>query len=274
MPTFESLTRFREPTGKGRGWLLLCLLLAAALGACESSGPEIKVPARLLYLEAESLEDQGLFSEAVTKFQQVADENVGTRLGSFAYLRLAEIRSKQEKWVEAETNYRLFLTVNSSSRFRPYVFSRLLQVNENLTFTGVFFPEKEFDRDMQPSNKIITEYIRFFLLHADSIYLPQVLPIYHSARKTLAKHELLVADYYFRKGQFNAAAHRYYTLLRNFPDYDDPRTVLKKLISSYRNNQQQELAEEMERIYQDRFGPRAPGEKSLATKPPLGNASS
>lgn len=243
-----------------------CAALSAALIGCSgsSSGSDKTLePGRAVFQDGQLLEDQGLFSEAIDKFKKVSTENQGTRLSSFAYLRLAELYSRQEDWLQAETNYRLFLSANSNSHLNAYVLYRLLQVNDKKSYTGLMFPEREVDRDMEPNRQIITEYKRFYLLYPQSMYTPEVTPIYKAARRSLAQHEILVADFYLRHGEFNAAATRYLYALRNFPELGDPEYALRQLIFAYRKDQQPDLADEMQRTYDERYG--KPGTSSHAS---------
>lgn len=84
--------------------------LAGLVTACSGDvASTIQQPPRMLFQDAQALEDEGLYTEAIDKFKKVSSENQGTRLGSFAYLRLAEMYSHQEDWLQADTNYRLFL---------------------------------------------------------------------------------------------------------------------------------------------------------------------
>jgi len=235
-------------------WLVAGMLLASwALGGCESTQPKSKEPARLLYLQAQALGDQDLYSDAIEKYNKVIEQNPGTLLASFAYLKLAEINELQEKWEEAETNYRIFLTLHRNSGMTSYVLYRLIVAQHERSFTGVFFKEREVDRDMAPNRKIMREYTRFFFLYPKSVFLDEVSTYYRSAQKTLAEYEQLVGEFYFDRGLYNAAAFRFYHLLRNFPDYPNTEAILIDLIKAYRRNQQPELAEEMERILQERF---------------------
>jgi outer membrane protein assembly factor BamD len=167
---------------------------------------------------------------------------------------MAELYSRQEDWLQAETNYRLFLSANSNSHLNAYVLYRLLIMNDKKSYTGLFFPEREIDRDMEPSKQIILEYKRFYLLYPQSVYAPDVVPIYRAARRTLALHELIVADFYLRREEYNAAAARYLYVLRNFPEQPDPQYSLRRLIEAYRKDQQPDLAAEMQRIYEERYG--------------------
>ena len=240
-----------------QGWIATAsaLLVLLSLAACGSTSDNIQVPARLLYLEGQHLEDQGLFSEAVEKFERLVSQHPGTGLGSNGYLRLAELYSRQEEWSKAETNYRLYLGANVGSPLNTYVLYRLLRVNHEQAYTGLLFPEREVDRDMEPNRQIMLEYRRFYLLHPRSLYLPEAAEIHRAAEETLARHEVLVADFYFRRGQYNAAAGRYLYALRNYADHVDTRYALGRLISAYRQDQQLDLAEEMQRVFSQRFGP-------------------
>ena len=164
------------------------------LAACGATVDNVQSPARLLYLEGQHLEDQGLFTEAAEKFEKLVSQHPGTRLGGHGYLRLAELYSRQQEWIKAETNYRMFLAANSGSPLSSYVLYRLLRVNHEQSYTGLFFPEREIDRDMEPNRKIMLEYRRFYLLHPQSLYLPEAVTIFRAAEDTLARHEVIVAD--------------------------------------------------------------------------------
>jgi outer membrane protein assembly factor BamD len=232
---------------------LLPALISLLLAGCGETNLQVQMPARTLYFDALNLEDQEMFSESITKMQSVATENPGTRLGTFAYLKLGELYSKQENWIEADTNYRLFLSLNSNSHLTPYVLYRLMVVNYNAGLTGLFFPEREVDRDMEPNRRLLVEFKRFFLLYPNSPYLEDVRPYYRAARELLARYELMVGDFYYRKESFYSAIGRYLYLLRNFPEYPETREVMEKLIRAYRANQQEELALEIERIHRLRY---------------------
>lgn len=258
--------RFRRPRGLPAWFATIGLVAAMAAGlvGCSQTDSPLgtQIPARLLYFEAMELEDQGLYSEAATRLETLVAENPGTRLGTFSYLKLAEIYSAQDKWPEADTNYRQFLILNSNSHLTPYVLYKLMVANYELGLTGLFFPTREVDRDMEPNRRLELEFKRFFLLYPNSIYLDEVRPFYRKARELLAAYELLVGDFYFDREMFHSAIGRYLYLLRNFPEYPDTRLVLEKLIDAYRNNRQIDFADEMERIYRLRYIGRGGGDSA------------
>lgn len=232
-------------------WVVVCLLAVLGLAACEQPKPKLKMPARLLYYQGERLMDQKLYGEAVTKFQAVADQNPGTMLGSYAYLQIADARVLQDEMSKADTNYRLFLGSQETSHLTPYVLYRLAEVNDKESYTGVFFPTRETDRDQTANHQLIQDYRRFYFLYPNSMFLPKVRQYANNARNTLAAHERGVGDFYFDRKHYNAAASRYLYLLRHYPDYPEAPAVLKRLIVAYRRNQQPKLAAELERLHKE-----------------------
>ncbi len=254
----------RSPLRLQAALCLLALLAALTLAACETPKPKMKTPARLLYYQAQALMDQELYSDAITKFQEVADENQGSLLGSFAYLELADVYSRQEEWLKADTNYRLFLGASQTTHLTPFVLYSLVKVNRSRSFTGLFFPTREVDRDQMPNRQIIQEYNRFYFLYPTSMFLDEVRGYAQDARQTLAEHERQVANFYYNRGHYNAAAGRYLYLLRNYPSYPDTLGVLTRLVQAYRRNQQPDEAAEMERLLKQ-----FPGTPPPAPAPPV-----
>ena len=234
--------------------IITVMVMLNLLGGCETSTELTQIPARLVYVEAESVENQGLYSEAITQYEKLIKENPGTRLATFSYLRIAELQAKLEKWKEAETNYRAFLALQPKSHLTPFLLYRLLQINHERSYTGLLFREREIDRDMAPNRNIILEYKRFLLLYPHNPYLEEVTPVYQEALATLAESELMVGNFYFKKEQYNAAIGRYQYLLRNYPAYPKVRMVLQNLIKAYERNNQPDLAREMRHIETLRFG--------------------
>src|SRR5262249_13849345 len=123
------------------------------------------------------------------------------------------------------------------------------------------------DRDVEPNRQIMLEYKRFYLMHPSSIYLEEAVPIYRDAQNTLAQHEIIVADFYFRRKLYHAAATRYLYALRNFADHVDTKYALGRLIEAYRLDQQADLADEMQRIYDTAYGNRTSTAEPAATQP-------
>ncbi len=231
-----------------QGYLVFLLLLAGCTGT-----EETRVPARELYYKATvALEDE-LFNEATERLTQIIGQSPGTRLATVAYLKLGDLYFQQNKWEEAETNYRLFLALNPNSHLTPYVLNRLIALNYKRNVTGLLFTSRDFDRDMEPNRKIIQEYQRFFFLYPNNAYLTDVKEFLIKARSDLAEYEFLVANFYFEQQAFNSAILRYLHLLKHYPEYPKTQEVGIKLIEAYEANRQPHLAAEMRKALEVRF---------------------
>lgn len=231
-------------------WYCYCIsffiVLFLVQGCAETQ--EIRVPARELYYQGFMSYEDGFFSDAEEKWKKIIEEHPGTRLATLAYLKMGDIDYERSQWDDADSNYRMFLILNPKSHLTPYVFNRLIALNYERNVRGLFFKEREYDRDMEPNRKIIQDHQRFFLLYPSSGYLTDVHSNMLKARSDLAKHEFLVANFYFDHEAFDSAILRYMYLLKYFPEYPNTEEVTERLIEAYRRNQQFDLADEMEQV--------------------------
>ena len=225
------------------------------LAACKDNEDQIRIPARELYNTAFMAYEDELYQEAEDKFKKLTEEHPGTRLATLAYLKMGDLNFQRGKWDEAESAYRLFLTLNPNSHLTPYVLNRLIALNYNQNVGGLIFKERSYDRDMEPNRKIIQEYQRFVLMYPQNVYRSEVYEYLLKARSDLAEYEFLVGNFYFKNEAYNSAIQRYLYLLKNYPEYPKTEEVGAKLIQAYYKNQQPYLAQEMEKVLEFRFKP-------------------
>ena len=222
------------------------LLLLGLIQSCsDSANIQIRLPSAELYHQAMvSIEDE-YYNEALNNFEILIEEHAGTRLATLAHLKMGDIYFIQSKWEESETSYRQFLLLNQRSHLTPYVLNRLIALNYERNYYGVFFKSRDYDRNMEPNRKLIKEYQRFYLLFPKSPYLEEVKEYHSRVMSDLAEHELNVANYYFEKQSYHSAIGRYLYLLKNYPDFHQTANVAERLVEAYRLNRQPELADEI-----------------------------
>jgi len=218
------------------------------LQSCGDEAKKIRVPAVELYHEAFVAYEDEYYQEAEKKFQVLVEEHPNTQLATLAYLKMGDLNFKRSKWEDAEVNYRMFLTLNPQSHLTPYVLNRLIGLNFEKNYYGIFFPSRNFDRNMEPNRIILKEYRRFYLFYPKSPYLEEIQEYQHKARAELAEHEFLVGNFYFRGKLFTSAAERYLYLLQHYPEFPRTEEVARKLIEAYRLNGEPILAQEMEEV--------------------------
>ena len=218
------------------------------LQSCGDEVKKMRVPALELYQEAYVAYEDEFFQESEKKFQALVDEHPNTQLSNLAFLKMGDLNFQRSKWEDAEVNYRMFLTLNPQSHLTPYVLNRLIALNFEKNYYGIFFPSRNFDRNMEPNRTILKEYRRFYLLYPNSPYLEEIQEYQHKARAELAEHEFLVGNFYFRGKLFTSAAERYLYLLQQYPEFPRTEEVARKLIEAYRLNGEALLAQEMEEV--------------------------
>ena len=226
----------------------IILVVLYVIVGCSQTTPqsmEEKYDAAIEYM------DRGNYSLAMPLFQQVIDENPGTRYAAYAYLKLgdANLLTGESNYDEAESNYRIFLNYSSHSHLVPYVLSRLIELNFKRNISPVFGKEYEYSRDPHHFRKIITEYQRFYFLFPESLYLKDAKIYLDMSIEALAEHEFIIGNWYFDNSLFTSAIARYIYILRNYPYFKDINKVVERLIEAYQNNKQPNLADEMERTY-------------------------
>lgn len=195
--------------------------------------------------------DKGNYTNAIPLFQSIIEQNPGTRYAAYSYLKIADAHmlGGDGKWDEAETNYRIFLNINSYSHLVPYVLSRLMELNYKRNTSYFFGKDYAFSRDPEHFKKIISEYQRFYFLYPDSLYLKDAERYLNDSIEALAEHELLIGDWYFDHSLYEQAIYRYRYIMKEYPNFEGWERVVTKLIVAYRKNQQPHLAEEFQRVY-------------------------
>jgi outer membrane protein assembly factor BamD len=88
----------------------------------------------------------------------------------------------------------------------------------------------------------------------------------------MADYELLVAEFYIKKGSFNAAIERLEGLLKRYPDYKKIEKAMLDLGISYKKIGRQEKAEEYLKILLEKY-PNSPvtinAKKELSASGPV-----
>ena len=192
--------------------------------------------------------DNGNHSLAIPLLDQIIQESPGTRYAIYAYLKKGDaLMENAGKSDEAETNYRIFLHYSPHSHLIPYVISRLIELNHRKKTSLLFGRNYYYARSPDRFEKIIAEYQRFFLLYPHSLYLQDSKKYLDLSVEALAKYEMIIGDWYFEHSLYTAAIARYSYILNNYPNFKNRSRVVRKLIDTYKLNQQSTLAEEMER---------------------------
>lgn len=235
--------------------LVLTIAVVFAVSSCGGSSANVELMTmEEKYDAAIQFMDKGNYASATPLFQSIIEQNPGTRYAAYSYLKLADahILADDGKYDEAETNYRIFLNFNSYSHLVPYVLGRLIELNYKRNISFFFGREYAFSRDPEHFKKIINEYQRFFFLYPDSLYLKDAEKYLNNSIEALAEHELIIGNWYMDRSLYEQAIFRYRYIMREYPNFNGWQRVVEQLIVAYKNNQQPHLAEEFQRVYDEK----------------------
>jgi len=227
-----------EKRNKGRrkagSWLVLGLLLWG-LGGCGwfSSDTKKEQPEG----SADALIQEGLdayqsrkYEKAVEAFQALKDRYPYSQYAILAELKLADSYYLNKDYELAAASYKEFERLHPANEVIPYiVFQQAM---------SYFKQMPTVDRDQSRTFLALQEFNRLIKNHPQSEYIPQAKANRDEALKNLATHEFLIGEFYFKKGDCQAALGRFEFIEKNYPDIPRPpkmagyRETCQKKISS------------------------------------------
>jgi len=208
-----------EKRNKGRGragsWLVLGLLLWV-LGGCGwfSSDTKKEQPEG----SADALIQEGLdayqrqkYEKAVEAFQTLKDRYPYSQYAILAELKLADSYYLNKDYELAATSYKEFERLHPANEVIPYIIFQQAM--------SYFKQMPTVDRDQSRTFLAVQEFNRLIKNHPQSEYISQAKANRDEALKNLATHEFLIGEFYFKKGDCQAALGRFEYIDKNFQKY-------------------------------------------------------
>jgi outer membrane protein assembly factor BamD len=193
--------------------LLGCLLLGQVfLAACAGTSDDLRSGVK----KAISGVDEQIFLEDNVE-KQLFHPNVIMKRGEAFF--------EKEDYNEALTEYNRFLDLFRSHMLAPYAAFKIGEVHLKLA--------KSIDRDPDPIQKAITAFERVRKDYPGSRYDAQAQQKLEDCHNWLAQMHLFVGQFYYRRGSYLAAAHRFEQIIKTYPDRPVAPDALYFLAMSY-----------------------------------------
>lgn len=119
------------------------------------------------------------------------------------------------------------------------------------------FPQNDAERDPTSAHQSYQYFSELIQKFPDSRYSADAQQRMLYLRNKLARYELLVADYYYRRGAYLAAANRGKYVLDNYDRTPSVPDALEMMIKSYRKMGRKDLADDAERVLAKNYPDRA-----------------
>ena len=204
--------------------LLLCLLLplVGQLSGCAGDGDENDLVAdsgeEQIYNQAQGFLNSKNYDLAIRAFQALESRYPFGRYAEQAQLELIYAHYgayEPEAAIEAADRF-IRLHPQHPSVDYAYYMKGLATAGSSQDLLARFTPTDKTKRDTSYAKEAFAEFAQLVSRFPDSPYAPDARDRMVALRNLLARHEIHVANYYFRRGAYLAAANRGRYVVENF----------------------------------------------------------
>ena len=219
---------------------LCCALVALALVAC-SGNDELDLPAGAnssefeLYQEAQRYLRNKNYDLAVRALQLLESRYPFGRYAEQAQLELIYAHYnnfEHEASIEAADRF-IRLHPQHPNVDYAYYMKGLAAYTEQQNLFEQWLPRDQTKRDIGFAREAFSEFAQLLARFPDSPYAPDARARMIHLRNLLARHEINVANYYFKRGAFLAAANRGRYVVENFPQTPAVADGLAVMVQAY-----------------------------------------
>jgi outer membrane protein assembly factor BamD len=171
--------------------------------------------------------------EALKFFEYVRTKYPFSKYAALSELRLADLKFKQERWVEAADAYQQFVTLHPSHEEVDYAEFRVgvSYLRDAPSDFRLFPPAHE--KDQRQIEKAAQTLRAFVASRPQSKHAPEAKRLLADAEGRLAAHEWYVGEYYWKRERWAGAAGRYERLVEKYPGSRHEPEALMKMARAY-----------------------------------------
>ncbi|MGE0642527.1 MAG: outer membrane protein assembly factor BamD [Nitrospira sp.] len=125
-------------------------------------------------------------------------------------MKRGEAYFEKEEYAEALVEYNHFMDLHRNHVLAPYAAFRIGEIHFNMA--------KTIDRDPEPMEKAIAAFEQMRKDFPGSRYDAQAQQKLEECHTWIAQMHLFVGQFYFRRGSYLAAAHRFGQVIKTYPD--------------------------------------------------------
>ena len=134
-----------------------------------------------------------------------------------------------------------------------YYMRGLIEFNQNIGFFEKFFPVDYAKRDLTSLKRSFRDFNRLLHYFPNSRYAPDARQRMIYIRNILAKHELLIAQFYLERGMYVAAANRANEVVRHYQRTPSVPKALVVMEKAYRQLHMNKEADDSARVLKANF---------------------
>lgn len=140
-------------------------------------------------------------------------------------MKRGEAYFEKEEYAESLIEYKHFLDLHRNHVLAPYAAFRIGEIHLKMA--------KTIDRDPEPIQKAIAAFEQMQRDFPRSRYESQAQQKLQECHEWIAQMHLFVGQFYYRRGSYLAATHRFEQIMKNYPDMPVAADALFFLAKSY-----------------------------------------
>jgi outer membrane protein assembly factor BamD len=239
--------------------LLLCVALVVALPGCKTVGgwfgkdkdPKTETLAvEQLYDEAHDSLRGGHYGEAQRYYTRLIARFPFGPYNEQSQLDLAYAQYKAGKPDDATATIDRFIRTYPRHAHIDYAYylKAVINFDRNVSFLNKIFRTEPAARDLNAPTTSFNDFNEVLRRYPNSRYADDARQRMVYLRNELARHEMIVGLYYFRRGAYVSSANRARFLLENYPQSEHQGDAVALLAASYKGLGQEQLAADARRV--------------------------
>lgn len=215
---------------------LLTTGLLLLVGCASSSVDKTEgMSATTLYNEAKDEIGNGQWERAIQLLEKLEAKAAGTPLAQQAQLDKAYAQHKATETAQALATIERFMKLHPASPALDYAIylKGLVNFNDDMGLFSKYVRQDLAERDQKASKESFEAFKELVTRFPDSRYTPDARLRMTYIVNSLAKYEVFVARYYFRRGAYLAAIARAQQAIADYRDVPAQEEALSILVQSY-----------------------------------------
>lgn len=202
------------------------------------------------YDEAHSALESGDYQTAIKLYAKLEARYPYGRYAQQAQLETAYAHYKAEEPAAAIAAAERFIKLHPRHPHVDYAYylRGLASFEQGKNFLERFFPQDKSKRDPQAAHDSFRYFKELLTRFPNSRYAQDARQRMVFLRNNLARYEINVADYYFRRGAYLAAVNRAEYVLENYEKTPSVPVALGMMVRAYRKMELPELANDAMRV--------------------------
>jgi outer membrane protein assembly factor BamD len=180
-------------------------------------GEEIGTAQELAWDGMDAYED-GDYSKAIEKFQNLKDYYPFSKYAILAELKIADAHYQRDEYEDAIFAYEDFEQLHPRNEAIPYVIYQIGRCYYDQIDTP--------DRDQTPAQKALETFQRLIKQFPRDQYATRAAGHIKTAQKSLAGHAFSVGVFYYKTKHYKAALNRFMSIVSDYPDVGYHRNAL------------------------------------------------